>query len=135
MKTQLVLFDSYANSKNGVIRGSIALLSIFLLDMIWFKFSTSIYKGKVDGKIRKMGAFIAWFFMACALSVQNPKSLKEAIVYGANVGLVIYAVFNGTTYAINKNWDIKTSLYDTAWGITNCAITSAILFKFTNAYD
>ena len=132
MKTELVLFDT---SKKRFMKGGIALLSIFLLDMIWFKLSKKIYKDVVQSKIRKMGAFVAWFFMAYALSAQNPKSLKEAVVYGANVGLVIYAVFNGTTYAINKNWDIKTSLYDTVWGITNCAITSAILFKFTNAYD
>ena len=134
MKTELVIYDTPENSKNGMKKIFVALSSIFLLDMVWFSLSKNMYKNVVQDKVRRPGAFVAWFLMACALSVQNPKSMKEAITYGALVGLVIYGVFNGTTYAINKDWSLNISLSDTLWGITNCTITSAILFKVSKRY-
>ena len=132
MITQLDIFNV---NKRILKRVAISLVILFLFDMVWFKFSTNIYKGKVQDKIRKIGAAVAWILIAYAISVQKPKSLKEAGMYGAFTGLIIYGVFNGTAHAITKNWDAKTSIYDTMWGITNCTATSMILFKLSRFYD
>ena len=41
-----------------------------------------------------------------------PRSIQEAIVYGALVGLAIYGVYNGTNYAINKQHTLKITVLD-----------------------
>jgi uncharacterized membrane protein len=137
MKTELVIFDTTENSKLGTKKGFIALISIIILDLIWFKFSMKKYRKEVPSitnSIRYIPSVIAWFLVACALSVQNPKSLKEAIAYGSLVGLVIYGIYNATNYAIFKNWTINVSIMDTIWGIVVCSIVSIILYKIFGKY-
>ena len=137
MKTELVIFDSVKNSKKGTLKGLTAIILLIVFDSIWLTIMKKFYKkniGNIMGKFRIIGGLFAWFFIACALSVQSPKSLREAMTYGALVGLVIYSVYNGTNYAIMKNWNIKLSFVDTIWGTIICSVTSAILYKIFKNY-
>ena len=137
MKTELVMFDTIENSNIGNKKGFVALVSIILIDMIWFKISMKKYRsgiGNMRKSIRYIPAGISWFLVSCALSVQNPKSLKEAMTYGALVGFVIYGVYNATNYAILKDWTIGVSLMDTAWGTFVCSMVSLILYKVFGKY-
>ena len=137
MRSELVFFDSIKNSEKGTAKGAVALVSLIALDAIWLTVMKKFYKkhiGHVMGKFRLIGGLIAWFFISCALSVQSPKSLKEAMTYGALVGFVIYAVYNGTNFAIIKGWTTEVSLVDTAWGATVCSIVSGILYKIFGEY-
>jgi uncharacterized membrane protein len=137
MKTELVIFDTIENSKKGVMKGVVAMLTLICIDMIWFRLSKKTYQKEVPNimnTIRYPGALISWFLVACALSVHNPKSLKEAIAYGSLVGFVIYGVYNFTNYAVLKNWTLNISIVDTIWGVIVCSITSIVLFKIFSKY-
>ena len=123
-------------TKNIIFKMLIAFVSLLLFDLVWFYFTTkSLYtpaiqnvSNKTDTKFRLGGGVIAWTIMAFALSVQNPTSIQDALLYGAFIGLIIYGVFNGTNYAIFDGWSSKISLVDTTWGIVNCMIASAVLY-------
>ena len=43
-------------------------------------------------------------FIASAISVQLPKSLGEAVIYGSLVGLVVYGVLNLVVLAVYKKF-------------------------------
>ena len=132
MKIELVIFDTPENSKKGTLKGLTAMAILICLDLIWFRIVKKIHDKTFNGiktpKIRWIGAFFAWLLIASALSVLNPKNIEESIAYGALIGLVIYGTYNGTNYATINNWNIPMALSDTIWGITNCIITSIILF-------
>lgn len=132
MKTELIFFDTFESSKQGTIRGLIAILSLITLDLIWFRISKTL-KIYTDVQTKKMkykeyiSALLSWLLISCALSVQLPKTLKEAMTYGMLVGLVVYGVWNFTNYAIMK-WPIKTIIADTLWGMFVCSMASLSLF-------
>jgi uncharacterized membrane protein len=128
MKTKLIYFDTFENSKKGTLRGLIAIITLIICDLIWFQILNYKKEGGVTKKFNYISAFISWLLICSAISVQLPNKYKEALVYGILVGLVVYGVFNSTNYAINKDWSLKLSLLDTIWGMIVCGIASSIVY-------
>ena len=64
--------------------------------------------------------FGLWYFI-----IRTHKSPIDAGI----LGLLIYSVYETTTYAIFKNWDIKLVLMDTAWGGILLYLTTIITYK------
>ncbi len=130
MKTQLVFFGTPQDSLEGTKRGAIAFLTLIILDNIWFKIMD--YSQVVTKKpINIPSALLVWFLLCSAIGVQErPTSFREAITYGMLVGLVAYGVYNGTNYAILKNWTPKVAILDTLWGISVCGMASASVYYF-----
>ena len=130
MKTTLVFFDSYTNSKSGVFRGLIAFLALVLLDVAWFNFLSVVDYSKVVSRkrINKSAAVVVWLLLASALAVQLPSSLGNSVAYSALVGLVVYGVFNGTNFAINSNWPLSLAVADTLWGVFACSVAGSLLW-------
>lgn len=130
MKTELIFFDTFENGLEGTKRGLIAFISLIILDFIWFKLSKNLYKktSLVSDNLNIYSALIVYLLLCSAIAVQLPKSLTEAVVYGALVGFVIYGVFNFTLNSINKQWNLSISIMDTAWGTFNCAIAALIIY-------
>ena len=96
--------------------------------MIWFQILDYKKEGGVTKKMNIISGLISWLLICSAISVQLPKSYKEAVVYGMLVGLVIYGVFNSTNFAINKDWSLKLSILDTMWGVVVCGIASSVVY-------
>lgn len=46
------------------------------------------------------------------------------------LGILIYGVYESTSYALLKQWKLKTVIIDTLWGGILCALTTAIVYKF-----
>ena len=130
MKTQLIFFDSWEESKKGTLRGLVAIITLILCDLIWFQILDYKKEGGVTKKFNYISAFLAWLLICSAIGVQLPNNYKEAVVYGILVGLVIYGVFNATNYAINKDWSLKLTLLDTMWGMIVCGIASSSVYFF-----
>lgn len=130
MKTTLIFFDTIENSKKGTLRGLVAIITLILCDLIWFQILDYKKEGGVTKKFNYISAFFAWLLICSAIGVQLPSKYKEALVYGILVGCVIYGVFNGTNYAINKDWSLKLSILDTLWGMTVCGIASSVVYVF-----
>ena len=126
MKTQLIFFDNIEESKKGTLRGLVAMTSLIILDLIWFQFMD--YSPIITKKFNYISAFITYGLLCSAIAVQLPNSLEEAMVYGALLGFVIYGVFNGTNYSLNKNWTIKIATLDTLWGMFVMSAASTIVY-------
>jgi len=45
------------------------------------------------------------------------------------LGILIYGVYESTTYALLKQWKLKTVIIDTLWGGILFALTTAIVYK------
>jgi uncharacterized membrane protein len=129
MKTELIFFDSLESSKQGTLRGLIAIITLISLDLIWFQIAKllKIYTDVHTKKMNYISAFLSWLLICSAISVQLPKTLTEAMTYGMLVGLVVYGVWNLTNHAIMK-WPIKTIIADILWGMFVCSMASLSVF-------
>ena len=128
MKTTLIYFDSWEESKKGTLRGLVAIISLILCDLVWFQILDYKKEGGVTKNFNYLSAFLSWLLICSAIGVQLPQKYKEALVYGALVGLVVYGVFNTTNFAINKDWSLKLACLDTLWGMVVCSIASSIVY-------
>lgn len=77
-------------------------------------------------KINMYGAILSYLFLIIGINyfiIQHNKSAFDAFM----LGLVIYGVYEGTTYALLKDWRINTVILDTLWG----GILFALVTYFT----
>ncbi len=128
MKTQLIFFSSWKESKKGTLRGLVAIITLILCDLVWFQILDYKKEGGVTKKFNYISAFLSWLLICSAIGVQLPNKYKESLVYGLLVGLVVYGVFNTTNYAINKDWSLKLTILDTIWGMIVCSIASSVVY-------
>lgn len=131
MKTELIFFDSFENSKKGTVRGLVAFISLIIFDLIWFSISKNNIYSNVSLKhsITRtlINSSLVYLVLCSAIGVQLPKSYNEALVYGMLVGFVTYSVFNLTSNTI-FDWDINTAIIDTIAGTINCGIASSMVY-------
>ena len=126
MKTQLIFFDSIAESKKGTLRGLIVIISLIIFDLLFFSFTKNYYP--VTKKINYFSTFLVFLILCSALAVQQPNNYNEALVYSLLVGFVVYGIYNLTNYSILKEWKLSIVIMDTIWGIINCGIAGSILY-------
>tara|TARA_Y100001980_G_C14552022_1_gene335878 strand:- start:1995 stop:2402 length:408 start_codon:yes stop_codon:yes gene_type:complete len=126
MQTKLIFFDKIEESRKGTLRGLVAITVLIVLDMLWFKIMD--YSPIVSKKFNYFSAIFTYILLCSAIGVQLPNSVQEAMVYGALVGFVIYGVFNGTSYSINKDWTIKIAVLDTIWGATVMSTAATVVY-------
>jgi len=62
------------------------------------------------------------------------KSIKQAVLGGAILGLVSYATYDLTNLAVVKNWPAAISFIDMLWGTTLTAVTALVSFKLSKKY-
>lgn len=126
MKTQLIFFDNIEESRKGTLRGLVAIITLITLDMLWFKVMD--YSPIITKKVNYISAIFTYLLLCSAIGVQQPNSLNEAMVYGALIGFVIYGVFNGTSYSLNKNWTLKIAILDTMWGMFVMSAAATVVY-------
>lgn len=102
-----------------------ALVAILVLDGLWL--------GVVSGDLyqREMGSLMADTFRVTPIVVfyllypaalvylalgRAPSGWGEAILRGAVLGLAAYGAYDLTNLAIIRDWPLKISLIDLAWG-------------------
>jgi uncharacterized membrane protein len=76
--------------------------------------------------INYLGAALCYVFLIIGLNyfiIKPHKSVSDAFL----LGLVIYGVYETTSYALLKNWSIITVIIDTLWGGALFAITTYIV--------
>ena len=102
-----------------------ALVVILVLDGIWLGFvSKDLYKQEMGGlmadtfRVAPMVLFYALYPAALVyLTVGNaPTGWGEAIVRGLVLGLAAYGAYDLTNLAIVRDWPLKISVIDLAWG-------------------
>ena len=127
MRTELIFFDSPKESMKGTTRGLIAFISLIIFDFIWFSLSSKTIYKTVTKKPNIYVVILVYLVLCSAIAVQLPKSYPEALVYGLLVGLVVYSVFNLTSFSI-FNWPLSTAIIDTIIGTINCGIAASLIY-------
>jgi uncharacterized membrane protein len=116
-------------------------LSQVLVTFVVFVTLDSIYltsmKGYFDNQVKSVqGSIIQMNLLAAVLCyislvfgvyyfiIREKKSLLQAFL----LGLVIYTVYEFTTWALFKNWKVLTVIMDSLWGATLFTLTTAIVY-------
>lgn len=75
------------------------------------------------------GALMCYIFLIFGINyfiIRPKKSIKDAFL----LGLVIYAVYEFTNYAVLKNWPLALVVMDTLWGGVLFASVTFIMYEF-----
>ena len=107
---------------------------VFLVDITFITYFLGPMFGKmiknIQGSpmtVRILPAAFAWFSVVGILYyfiIRENKSETDA----ALLGFLSYGIYEGTSYAIIKNWSFNTFIIDLIWGST-LFYTSTLLFK------
>ena len=111
------------------------LISAIILISIDFIY-LNVIKGYFESQIQKvqgsklevnfLGVALCYIFLIAGLNyfiIKPNKSVNDAFL----LGLVIYGVYETTSYALLKNWSMITVIIDTLWGGLLFASTTYIV--------
>ena len=115
---------------SSVLKSSAIMLA---LDFFWIwliagkmfaQMTENIQQTKMT--VRPVGALVAYAAMILLFNIFIHKNTKdiEAFLLGA----LVYAVYDGTNYALFENWDAKTAFIDILWGGTLFYVTKKLTF-------
>lgn len=99
----------------------ISTFLLVLIDSIYLTYVGNYFNNQIQSiqssplKLNLYGALIAYIFLSIGLNyfiIQRREPWYNAFL----LGIVIYGVYEGTNYAILKNWSIYTVILDTLWG-------------------
>lgn len=105
------------NLKQLVLSGAMMLL----LDSIYLSTFSNFFNNvveKVQGtkiQLNLSGAILCYLFLIFGINyfiLDQKKSLTDAFI----LGLVIYGVYETTSFTLLKNWSLNAVLLDTLWG-------------------
>ncbi len=119
----------------------VVLASFFVIDMIWLGLvAKKFYRDQLGflmrAKVNWPAAIIFYllFIVGLVFFVVYPAigegSWFYALWTGAFFGLICYATYDLTNLATLKNWPLKVTMVDLAWGSALSAILSVIGFLF-----
>lgn len=105
------------NITNTIVSGVLLLcidsVYLSLIKDLFSKQITDVQKSPL--KVNVYGVILSYIFLIIGINyfiIQHNKSVFDAFM----LGLVIYGVYEGTTYALLKDWRINTVILDTLWG-------------------
>jgi uncharacterized membrane protein len=103
------------------------IIDFFYLNMIKQYFKNQIEKvQKTPLKVNILGTLLCYVFLIFGLNyfiIQPKRSVSDAFL----LGIVIYGVYETTSYALLSNWSFLTVIMDTLWGGALFAITTFII--------
>lgn len=119
---------------NTILTLIIILVLLGILDFLWLTIiAKKFYAKELGNSLRKnfnfYSAIIVYIFLALGIFifvlnnvfVENPLS---ALLIGIIFGIIVYGVYDLTNYAILKNYSLKLTVIDIAWGGFILGITS-----------
>lgn len=88
---------------------------------------------RVALQFRLFGAIMCYFLLIVGLYyfiLQTRRPISDAFF----LGIVIYGVYESTTYALLKQWKLATLIIDTLWGGILFALTTKIVYWVSDNY-
>jgi uncharacterized membrane protein len=107
---------------------------MIIIDSIYLSGISSYFKNQVKLvqksplKLNIVGAIICYIFLVLGLYyfiISRNESILNAFLFG----LVIYGVYEYTSYALLENWLFQTTVLDTMWGGILFAITTFLVYQ------
>ena len=112
-----------------ILTSAIVLL---LLDFIYLGLMRNYFKNQIEQvqhskfNIRVPSVIACYLFLIFGINyfiIEPRKSILDAFL----LGILIYAVYETTTYALFDNWKLFTVITDTLWGGILFALTTYIV--------
>jgi len=111
-----------------------------LIDIVWLALiAPKLYKANIGHlmadkpNLPAAGVFYLLYIAALLFFVIDPALVKgsawQAVWTGAFLGLVMYATYDLTNLATLKDWPLKITAIDLAWGTFITAATSGIVTR------
>lgn len=118
------------NIKQVIISGIIMLLLDSVYLSIFSKFFNNIVFNIQNSKLKFkiLGAVLCYIFLIFGLNyfiIDQKKSFLDAFL----LGIVIYGVYETTTYALFDKWKLEAVVLDTLWGGILFTLTYFLTFK------
>lgn len=118
----------------------VTALVFLVIDIVWLAFiSPKLYKENIGHLMSDRvnflaaGVFYLLFVVALLYFVIDPAiaagSVRQALLRGGFLGLVMYATYDLTNLATLKDWPFKITVIDLAWGAFVTAATSGIVTR------
>lgn len=107
---------------------------LFILDAIFIGINKKAFENQIAGiqrtamSIKPVGALFCYAFLILGLYyfiIRQKKSIMDAFLFG----LVIYGVYETTSYTIFKKWSPVLAIIDTIWGGVLMALTTWITYS------
>lgn len=119
----------------------ITLFTLLLLDGIWLTTIAKTFYKKYLGYLFAENVtywpillFYPLYAIGIVFFVVQPalehKSLGEAFLRGALLGLVAYGAYDFTNQATIAKWPVMVTFVDLLWGMSVSALTASIAFMF-----
>ncbi len=122
---------------------SVAFVMFIMIDLVWLVFVARKFYQQQIGKLLKKDVnwaaaiifyllFIAGLVLFVLIPAVDKDSLLHVMIYGALFGLLTYATYDLTNLATLKDWPVKITLVDLAWGTFLGFSTSTLTYLFYN---
>jgi uncharacterized membrane protein len=88
---------------------------------------------RVALQFRPLGAVICYPLLIVGLYyfiLRTRRPISDAFF----LGIIIYGVYESTTYALFKQWKLKTLIMDTLWGGILFALTTGIVYWISDKF-
>ena len=115
------------------------ILSLYLImDFIWIQSNFTMYNNsviKIQNKpivFRMIPAILAYSLLILNIVyiliplTKKLSNVKRSLVFAMS-GLVIYGVYNATTYAIIEKYPLYVAIIDTLWGLFSHLVLSVMI--------
>ncbi len=79
-------------------------------------------------RLKPEGAVICYIFLVIGLYafiLRDRRSETDAALFG----LVVYGVYESTTYTLLNKWRFSTMILDTSWGAILCGLTTFFTYR------
>jgi uncharacterized membrane protein len=112
----------------------IIAIILLVLDFIYIALNKKAFElqiadiQRVSMQLRPIGSIVVYAFLIFGLYwfiVREKKSVYNAFL----LGLVIYAVYEFTNYALLKKWGLEIAIMDTLWGGALFALTTYFTYQ------
>ncbi len=126
-------------------------IGLVLLDLLWIGFAASgFYRNQighlltiVDGRmqVNVPAALAAWAVIVVGVQLfalprlSGTGSIPLLMLWGALFGLILYAVYDFTNYAVLKDWPLGVTVVDIAWGAFVCSMTALCMGLASRAME
>ena len=118
---------------------AVAFIAFLIIDLIWLGVvARSFYQAQMGHLMRAnvnwVAAitfyliFVAGIVVLVVWPAIEQKSLAQAIVLGAVLGLVTYAAYDLTNLATLEGFPITVAIVDLVWGAVLCSTVSAVTY-------
>jgi len=105
----------------------VALVSLLIIDGVWLTVVAKNFYAKYLGylmaknpNLLAAGLFYLIYILGLVVLVINPavekKSLNQALIHGALLGLCAYSTYDLTNMATIKDWPMIVTVFDLIWG-------------------